>query len=239
MSENIISIKAKEKRIQEEMARRCAEDEADKQQALDILLDLHKRHLSGDEGGAMFLADHISFKGLNFRGADLTRAVFNTCDLSETNMRGVTLNKADIKSCSVQRADLSGASLFDAKITMSNFSDSDLTCSKIYASLFFNVDLTSCQLDEVDLAHSFFLHPVGSNSRMAMFSFCGIDMLVIDSRIVWCKENTLWLDEALATNCEELLGGACTPDSTMRRMFMSFLSIIKQEKDSLDSAAET
>ena len=70
------------------------------------VLELHKKWLSGGDGG----------KTADLRRADLREADLSEADLSEADLRGADLRGADLSEADLSEADLSGADLHEADL---------------------------------------------------------------------------------------------------------------------------
>ncbi len=79
---------------------------------------------------------HANLSGAYLRHADLSHADLSHADLSGADLSGAYLRDADLSD-----ADLSSADLSDADLSSVNLSDADLSHSKMWNTVFVNVDL--------------------------------------------------------------------------------------------------
>ena len=85
-------------------------------------LDLHKKWLEGETGGALADLTGADLRSADLRSADLTSAILRGADLT-----GADLRSADLRSAVLRSAYLTGAYLTGAVLTGSDLTGSDLT----------------------------------------------------------------------------------------------------------------
>ena len=99
------------------------------QEELNKALELHKKWLNNEPGGA-----RADLRGANLRWAKLIRADLRGADLSGANLRGANLRwakliGADLRGTNLIGADLSGADLIGANLRGADLSEADLDYS--------------------------------------------------------------------------------------------------------------
>ena len=133
---------------------------------LSEILDLHKKWLNGDEGGAR--AD-LSYTNLRYadlrsadlryadlRSADLRSADLRSADLSYTNLRYTNLRSADLRYTNLRSADLRSADLSYTNLSSANLSSANLRFANLRSA-----DLRSANLRFADLSSSDLRYAVG------------------------------------------------------------------------------
>jgi hypothetical protein len=106
------------------------------QQELKNILELHRKWVVGEEGGARAvlrgadLRDAVLsgavLRGADLSGADLSRADLSGADLSRADLRGADLSRADLRGADLSRADLRGADLRRADLSGADLRSADL-----------------------------------------------------------------------------------------------------------------
>lgn len=82
-----------------------------KQEELNVILDKHKRWLSGKEGGERANLSGANLSEANLGWADLRWADLSDADLRWADLRGANLGGADLIEANLRGADLHGANL--------------------------------------------------------------------------------------------------------------------------------
>ncbi|MBU8923066.1 MAG: pentapeptide repeat-containing protein [Bacteroidales bacterium] len=83
--------------------------------------------------------------GINFRGADLTRAILSGADLKGANLEGADLSGADLMEADLQGAWLSGADLGSANMMGADLKKADLTGVNLENAILYRADLKDCE----------------------------------------------------------------------------------------------
>lgn len=101
------------------------------QQKLNVVLDKHKKWLSGDKGGEradLYRADlcGANLYGANLRGANLREADLCVADLCEADLREADLCGANLSEANLSGADLRGANLREANLSGADLHGDDL-----------------------------------------------------------------------------------------------------------------
>jgi uncharacterized protein YjbI with pentapeptide repeats len=125
------------------------------------ILDLHKKWLNDDEGGARADLRYADLSSANLRYADLRYADLRSAnlryaDLSSANLRYADLRYADLSSANLRYADLRYADLRSANLRYADLSSANLR----YADLRY-ADLSSANLRYANLRYADLRYAVG------------------------------------------------------------------------------
>ena len=83
--------------------------------------------------------------GINFRGANLSRAIFSGADLKGANLEGADLSGADLMEADLQGAWLNGADLGSANMMGADLKKADLTGVNLENAILYRADLKDCE----------------------------------------------------------------------------------------------
>ena len=96
------------------------------QEKLSEILDLHKKWLNDEEGGA-----RADLRYADLRSADLRYADLRYADLRYADLRYADLRYATLRSATLRSANLSSANLFSADLSSSDLSSADLSSADL------------------------------------------------------------------------------------------------------------
>ncbi len=83
--------------------------------------------------------------GINFRGANLSRAILAGADLKGANLEGADLSGADLMEADLQGAWLNGADLESANMMGADLKKADLTGVNLKNAILYRADLKDCE----------------------------------------------------------------------------------------------
>jgi uncharacterized protein YjbI with pentapeptide repeats len=127
---------------------------------LQKILELHKKFISGEEGGESADLRNANLEGAYLEGTHLEGAYLYDADLRNANLEGAYLYDADLRNANLEGAYLTGARLRDAQLEGAHLTGAYLG----------HADLAGTNLENADLrnAYLYFANLTGANLRKAL-----------------------------------------------------------------------
>lgn len=95
-------------------------------------LELHRKWLSGEEGGIKLDLENTDLRHADLRNADLEGADLTNSNLTNANLRYSYLRHADLTNSNLEGADLIGTDLRNANLTNADLSLANLSYANLY-----------------------------------------------------------------------------------------------------------
>lgn len=170
------------------------------------VFELHKKWLSGEDGGVCANLSYVNLSYADLRRADLRRADLRRADLSyanlrradlrRANLRGTDLSDADLRRTdlsytNLRRADLSYANLRRAYLSDADLSDADLSYADLWDTIGNMREIKSLQVDKYAIAYTAEVLQIGCQRHAIedWWSFDDNTIAVMDSgALEWWKK---------------------------------------------------
>ena len=94
---------------------------------------------------------HQGVVGIDFSGADMTRATLKNSNLNGARFMNAIMRRADLTRCNLSGADLSGADLTDASLASANLSGANLRYASLVGTVLSGANLEGAVLHGADL----------------------------------------------------------------------------------------
>lgn len=95
-------------------------------------LELHRKWLSGEEGGVKLDLRNVDLRCANLRSADLRCADLSNANLSYADLTNVNLKYSNLTNSNLSNSDLSNSNLSNTDLRYANLTNSDLSKTKFY-----------------------------------------------------------------------------------------------------------
>lgn len=150
------------------------------QEELKVVLELHKKWLNNEDGGARANLWGTDLRGIDLRGVDLrlaclSEAAMRGVDLQGTNLRGADMCRVDMRGANCCGADLSGTDLRGSDMRGTDLSGADLWKAKLWKTR-----LQGAKLSEV-MNFPFIPYACPEKGEFVAFKKCGeyiIELLI-------------------------------------------------------------
>jgi len=159
------------------------------QEALDQVLESHRKWLRSEAGGKRAVLRRMSFENANLREANLQRAgladaVFKGGDLSGADLSHADLRFADLRGCGLRKTKFVGADLRWAIFEGANLAETNLTRARLKGAVLH--DITVNWTDRT-LVSEILWRAAGENANRLMVA------ALIGRQADWCWDKFLAL----------------------------------------------
>ena len=117
------------------------------QQTLKNVLEMHRKWVFGEDGGARANLSGANLSSANLSGANLSGANLSGANLSSVNLSGANLSGANLSSANLSSANLSGANLYCANLYCANLSGANLSGANLSGANLSGANLSKIQED--------------------------------------------------------------------------------------------
>jgi uncharacterized protein YjbI with pentapeptide repeats len=156
--------------------------DSDSLEYLQVFLANHRKWLANKSGGKQADLSKKSLVGMDFTGANLSKAILVGTNLAQATLRGANLSEADmfgavLSESDLQSADLSGAVLRGASLRGANLTKANLTDADLRGGVMLGNGGESFGNERTDMTQCLMDYAQGTRAKMSNVDFRGSSMV--------------------------------------------------------------